>query len=178
MYALDGNAYYARPGPRLLQGSGIIARLLHGDAIGDSIGEEISPQDSWTAIVEPQQQDERPATPVSALSTWRISGLKVGAGLASGGPTTIFTKSIKQTFSVICKNLGDVKYPLPQTNWFDWSMRKQREHWRIKLPRFISRVQNLHYSPFRLYYSISPTGASSDALGHILLKNSPRLCPA
>lgn len=53
VYALDGNAYYARPGPRLLQGCGIIARLLHGDAAGDAIGEDISPRDSWTTITEP-----------------------------------------------------------------------------------------------------------------------------
>lgn len=32
----DGNAYYARPGPRLLQGTGIIARLIHGEAIVDN----------------------------------------------------------------------------------------------------------------------------------------------
>ncbi|CAN0151205.1 unnamed protein product, partial [Hapterophycus canaliculatus] len=44
VYALDGNAYYARPGPRLLQGCGIIARLLHGDAAGDAIGEDIAPR--------------------------------------------------------------------------------------------------------------------------------------
>eukprot|EP00903_Cladosiphon_okamuranus_P008360 g8039.t1 len=53
VFALDGNAYYARPGPRLLQGCGIIARLLHGDAAGDAIGEDISPRDSWTTITEP-----------------------------------------------------------------------------------------------------------------------------
>ncbi|CAM9572039.1 unnamed protein product, partial [Scytosiphon promiscuus] len=53
VYALDGNAYYARPGPRLLQGCGIIARLLHGDAVGDAIGEGIAPRDSWNVITEP-----------------------------------------------------------------------------------------------------------------------------
>lgn len=59
MYGLDGNAYYARPGPRLLQGSGIIARLLHGDAVGDAIGEEIAPRNSWTVITEPEQQQQK-----------------------------------------------------------------------------------------------------------------------
>lgn len=58
MYALDGNAYYARPGPRLLQGCGIIARLLHGDAAGDAIGEDISPRDSWTVVTEPHSPPE------------------------------------------------------------------------------------------------------------------------
>ncbi|CAB1117184.1 unnamed protein product [Ectocarpus sp. CCAP 1310/34] len=53
VYALDGNAYYARPGPRLLQGCGIIARLLHGDAAGDAIGEDIAPRDSWFIITAP-----------------------------------------------------------------------------------------------------------------------------
>ncbi|CAM9924853.1 unnamed protein product, partial [Discosporangium mesarthrocarpum] len=53
VYALDGNAYYARPGPRLLQGCGIIARLIHGDAVGDMIGEEIAPRDSWMTVEPP-----------------------------------------------------------------------------------------------------------------------------
>ncbi|CAM9348514.1 unnamed protein product, partial [Choristocarpus tenellus] len=53
VYALDGNTYYARPGPRLLQGCGIIARLLHGDNVGDNIGEEIAPRNSWTVVHPP-----------------------------------------------------------------------------------------------------------------------------
>lgn len=64
MFALDGNAYYARPGPRLLQGSGIIARLLHGDAVGDAIGKEISPRDSWDVICG----EEPPSTSPLSLS--------------------------------------------------------------------------------------------------------------
>ena len=31
VYALDGNAYYARPGPRLLQGTAIMAVCIHDD---------------------------------------------------------------------------------------------------------------------------------------------------
>ncbi|CAM9170713.1 unnamed protein product, partial [Phaeothamnion confervicola] len=43
VFALDGNAYYARPGPRLLQGCGIMAALLHGPAVAVALGPELSP---------------------------------------------------------------------------------------------------------------------------------------
>lgn len=43
VYALDGNSYYARPGPRLLQGCGLIARCVHGEAVGKALGEELAP---------------------------------------------------------------------------------------------------------------------------------------
>lgn len=43
VYALDGNSYYARPGPRLLQGCGLIARCVHGDNVGAILGEELAP---------------------------------------------------------------------------------------------------------------------------------------
>ena len=43
VYALDGNSYYARPGPRLLQGCGIIARCVHGEKVGTVLGEELAP---------------------------------------------------------------------------------------------------------------------------------------
>ncbi|CAM9249008.1 unnamed protein product [Ascophyllum nodosum] len=69
VYGLDGNAYYARPGPRLLQGSGIIARLLNGDTVGDEIGEEISPRDSWTAVADPRQRQGSSADDATTLST-------------------------------------------------------------------------------------------------------------
>jgi len=70
VYALDGNAYYARPGPRLLQGCGIIARLLHGDAAGDAIGEDISPRDSWTVVTAPPSPAEmkEEVTPAAAAA--------------------------------------------------------------------------------------------------------------
>ena len=43
VYALDGNSYYARPGPRFLQGCGLIARCVHGEDLGKALGEELAP---------------------------------------------------------------------------------------------------------------------------------------
>ena len=40
VYALDGNSYYARPGPRLVQGVGLMARCLHP---GIEIPERLAP---------------------------------------------------------------------------------------------------------------------------------------
>lgn len=80
VYALDGNAYYARPGPRLLQGCGIIARVLHGDVAGDAIGEDIAPRDSWTIITEPPPPSrpvpETPAPPTPAAAATEDQGGK------------------------------------------------------------------------------------------------------
>jgi ABC-type Fe3+-hydroxamate transport system substrate-binding protein len=42
VYALDGNSYYARPGPRLLQGCGIMAKCIHDD--NDSASFMLSPE--------------------------------------------------------------------------------------------------------------------------------------
>ncbi|CAB9529656.1 chromosome 1 open reading frame 53 [Seminavis robusta] len=42
-FALDGNSYYARPGPRLLQGCGIMAACIHGDQVAEILGEELAP---------------------------------------------------------------------------------------------------------------------------------------
>jgi iron complex transport system substrate-binding protein len=42
VFALDGNSYFARPGPRLLQGCGLIARCVHGEAVGEILGEELA----------------------------------------------------------------------------------------------------------------------------------------
>ncbi|CAN0284140.1 unnamed protein product [Pylaiella littoralis] len=64
VYALDGNAYYARPGPRLLQGCGIVVRVLYGDAAGDAVGEDIAPRDSWTIITEPPPPSSSSSVPV------------------------------------------------------------------------------------------------------------------
>lgn len=55
VFALDGNAYYARPGPRLLQGTGIIARLLHGDEIANAVGEDIAPK-CWIVVQPPTEE--------------------------------------------------------------------------------------------------------------------------
>eukprot|EP00611_Tribonema_gayanum_P022490 TRINITY_DN4518_c0_g1_i1.p1 TRINITY_DN4518_c0_g1~~TRINITY_DN4518_c0_g1_i1.p1 ORF type:complete len:359 (+),score=48.15 TRINITY_DN4518_c0_g1_i1:53-1078(+) len=52
VYAMDGNAYYARPGPRLLQGCGIIARLIHGESVGQTLGEELAPR-HWKQVQAP-----------------------------------------------------------------------------------------------------------------------------
>ena len=50
VYALDGNSYYARPGPRLLQGCGIIARCVHGEIVGETLGEELAPSSGMKRI--------------------------------------------------------------------------------------------------------------------------------
>lgn len=50
VYALDGNSYYARPGPRLLQGCGIIARCVHGEKVGEALGEELAPSPGMKRI--------------------------------------------------------------------------------------------------------------------------------
>lgn len=83
MYALDGNAYYARPGPRLLQGCGIIARLLHGDVVGDAIGEDIAPRDSWNVIAEPPPPPPPPAT--ASPAERQEEKLKCSGGVDNGG---------------------------------------------------------------------------------------------
>jgi iron complex transport system substrate-binding protein len=43
VFALDGNSYFARPGPRLLQGCGLIASCVHGAVVGEKLGEELAP---------------------------------------------------------------------------------------------------------------------------------------
>jgi len=55
VYALDGNSYYARPGPRLVQGCGILARCVHnGDDdehdVGSALGEELAPSSGMQRI--------------------------------------------------------------------------------------------------------------------------------
>ena len=50
VYALDGNSYYARPGPRLLQGCGLIARCVHGEAVGEALGEDLAPSPGMQRI--------------------------------------------------------------------------------------------------------------------------------
>lgn len=40
VYALDGNSFYARPGPRLLQGCGIMAACIHGAEITEALDRE------------------------------------------------------------------------------------------------------------------------------------------
>lgn len=50
VYALDGNSYYARPGPRLLQGCGLIARCVHGEQVGEALGEDLAPSSGMQRI--------------------------------------------------------------------------------------------------------------------------------
>jgi iron complex transport system substrate-binding protein len=50
VFALDGNSYYARPGPRLLQGCGLIARCAHGEVVGKKLGEELAPSSGMKRV--------------------------------------------------------------------------------------------------------------------------------
>jgi len=50
VFALDGNSYYARPGPRLLQGTGIMAACIHGEEVGKELGEELAPSSGYQRV--------------------------------------------------------------------------------------------------------------------------------
>ena len=50
VFALDGNSYYARPGPRLLQGCGIMAGCIHGEEVSRILGEELCPTSGFCRI--------------------------------------------------------------------------------------------------------------------------------
>jgi iron complex transport system substrate-binding protein len=59
VYALDGNSYYARPGPRLLQGCGIMAKCIHDDDDdgsaeddneNDFLSQELAPSSGYCRI--------------------------------------------------------------------------------------------------------------------------------
>ena len=50
LYALDGNSYYARPGPRLLQGCGIMAVCMHGEQVAKDLGEELAPSSGYICV--------------------------------------------------------------------------------------------------------------------------------
>ena len=56
VFALDGNSYYARPGPRLLQGCGIIARCVHGEEVGKLLGEDLAPSSGMKRITSDMYQ--------------------------------------------------------------------------------------------------------------------------
>jgi iron complex transport system substrate-binding protein len=47
VYLVDANAYFARPGPRLVDGIELLAHLLHPEAVGWS-----GPSDAFAAIVK------------------------------------------------------------------------------------------------------------------------------
>jgi iron complex transport system substrate-binding protein len=50
VYALDGNSYYARPGPRLLQGCGIMAACIHGKDVAKELGEDLAPSSGYCRV--------------------------------------------------------------------------------------------------------------------------------
>ncbi|KAL3915710.1 MAG: hypothetical protein SGILL_005519 [Bacillariaceae sp.] len=50
VFALDGNSYYARPGPRLVQGCGLIARCVHGEQVGTVLGEDLAPSSGMKRV--------------------------------------------------------------------------------------------------------------------------------
>ncbi|KAG7371405.1 periplasmic binding protein [Nitzschia inconspicua] len=50
VFALDGNSYFARPGPRLLQGCGLIARCVHGAEVAKKLGEELAPSSGMKQV--------------------------------------------------------------------------------------------------------------------------------
>ena len=45
VFALDGSAYFSRPGPRVIDGVEILAEIMDPDAF-----EEIAPPGSWTPV--------------------------------------------------------------------------------------------------------------------------------
>ncbi|CAB9520044.1 Periplasmic binding protein [Seminavis robusta] len=47
VFCLDGNSYYARPGPRLIQGAGIIAACIHGPEVAQALGEKLAPSKGY-----------------------------------------------------------------------------------------------------------------------------------
>ena len=47
VFCLDGNSYYARPGPRLLQGTGIMAACMHGEDVAKELGEDLAPSSGY-----------------------------------------------------------------------------------------------------------------------------------
>ncbi|KAJ8599354.1 hypothetical protein CTAYLR_005366 [Chrysophaeum taylorii] len=50
VFACDANSYFARPGPRLLQGAGIIAGIVHGPKCREALGEALCPSTGWTRV--------------------------------------------------------------------------------------------------------------------------------
>ena len=53
VYAVDANSYFARPGPRLLQGLGILAGIIHGPDLRSQLPNDLCPEAGWTQIVFP-----------------------------------------------------------------------------------------------------------------------------
>jgi len=51
VFALDGNSYYARPGPRLLQGTGIMAACVYGEELAKELGEDLAPSTGYVQVM-------------------------------------------------------------------------------------------------------------------------------
>jgi iron complex transport system substrate-binding protein len=45
VYALDGSAYFSRPGPRVIDGVEILAGIMDPDAFGD-----VAPAGGWVQV--------------------------------------------------------------------------------------------------------------------------------
>jgi iron complex transport system substrate-binding protein len=50
VFALDGNSYYARPGPRLMQGAAIMAACIHGEEVASALGVKLCPPAGYCQI--------------------------------------------------------------------------------------------------------------------------------
>jgi len=50
VYCVDGNSYYARPGVRLLQGTGIMAACIHGESVASILGDELVPRAGYLRL--------------------------------------------------------------------------------------------------------------------------------
>lgn len=55
VFAVDANSYFARPGPRLLQGTAIMAACLHGECVAEELGPELVPAKSYERIPFPPE---------------------------------------------------------------------------------------------------------------------------
>ena len=53
VFAMDANSYCARPGPRLVQGTAIMAGILHGARMRERLGERLCPRDAWAPVPSP-----------------------------------------------------------------------------------------------------------------------------
>ena len=49
VYALDANSYFARPGPRVVQGAALLAYLMH------RVESDVTPQRGWLRVQPPDQ---------------------------------------------------------------------------------------------------------------------------
>ena len=51
LYVADGNSFFARPGPRLVQGTGILAACLYGEKVAEGLGERLCPSKGFRRLV-------------------------------------------------------------------------------------------------------------------------------